>query len=312
MARIHKGRGDPRRLLRRARLLTALCWPLAVAALLLTGLFLWQCGERLLALATAWRESFTAWAVAPGAGKVFPETWMNALWQVAEVLLRGVGWTIWGLTLALPPLLGLALAALMIRLFRPALRQYRQVRAEVSAVRTAMKLLAPMPDSCHIFLYPRIVFEGQVSQPQMVLVSPGGVAVLGVNGLSGLMEGCVTDTVLIRRYGEDEVEKLRNPVRPVVANVTRLSNYLASQGVSVWVIPCVAFVHPEASAYVHLPDAQPGNGRRTRVSSCVVTDAASFWEDIGRRMASGRTLPQKTVDQIVLAIRRARKKRKPQ
>ena len=126
-----------------------------------------------------------------------------------------------------------------------------------------------------------------------------------VRGGPGIIEGCVTDAVLYRRDSEGDVEKLRNPARQAVAGVTRLSNLLASQGLTVRVTPCVLFVHPEASAYVHLPELLETGRRRTRISSCVMTDATSFWEDLGRGIASGRVLSQSAVDQIVAAIRKA-------
>lgn len=302
MARIYKGRDDPGRLMRRTRRLMLLCWPLALLSLALTGLFVWQCGERLLALADAWRESFTAWATSPGLAD-FQEAWHRELWEPVELLLRGLGWALWGLTLAAPTVLGIGLAILLARLFGPAVRQYRQLRAGVTAVKAAMKLLSRMHDNCHIFMHRRFVFEGNAACPELILVSPGGVVVMEVSSLPGIIEGCVTDTVLMRRFGEGEVEKMRNPARQVVGHVTRLSNYLASQDISVWVAPCVLFVHPEASAYVYPPEDT--GGRRTRISSCIVTDAASFWEDVGRQMTAGRTLPQELVDRVVHAIRKA-------
>lgn len=307
MAQVHKGRNDPQRLMRGARLLMLLSWPLAIASLALTGLFLWQCGPRLLALADGWRDGFIAWALAPGT-HTFPEPWHASLWQALALLLRGVAWVIWGLTLALPPILGVGLSIGMACLFRPALRKYGQMRERVAAFRAAMKLLNMMPGGVHVFQHKRIVFEGVTTHMELILVSPGGVAVMEVNGQSGIIEGCVTDTMLRRSHDDDGSEKLRNPARQAVANVTRLSNYLSAQGISVWVTPCVLFVHPEASAYVYPPEET--GGRRTRISSCVVTDATSFWEDFGRQMTAGRTLPQGQVDRIVQAIHKASKARR--
>lgn len=289
--------------MRRARLLMLLCWPLAVLALALTGLCLWQCGPRLLALADSWRDGFTAWAVAPGVNAAFQEPWHESLWQGIEMLLRGVGWAIFGLTLALPPLLGVGLAILMACLFRPALKRCRQLHERVTTHRAAMKLLARLPGSCHIFEHCQLAFDGAAAQMELVLVSPGGVAVLELNGQPGIIEGCTSDTMLRRRADDDDGEKLRNPARQAVAHVTRLSNYLASLEISVWVTPGVLFVHPEASAYVYPPE-ETGR-RRSRYASCVVTDATSFWEDLGRQMAAGHTLPQSMVDRIVQAIRKA-------
>lgn len=305
MARIYRGKHDPARQMRRSRLLMLLCWPLALLAVGLTALLYWQSGGRLLSLATSWRESFTAWAVAPGAVATFPQEWLAMLWQAAEIALQGVGWCIWGLTMALPGLLGLLTAILLIRLFAPALRQYRQLRKRVLAVRSAMKLLSPMPDSCHIFQHKNLLFDGGTTQTELILVSTGGVVVMEVRGGPGIIEGCVTDAVLYRRDSEGDVEKLRNPARRAVSLVTQLGAFFASQEISVRVIPCVIFVHPDASVYVNPADPLNAGGRRAHISSCVITDAVSFWDDLGREYASGRLLPQGMVDSILGALRNA-------
>ena len=305
MAQIHRGKYDPRSALRRTRLLLILCLPLACLTLVLTVLLGMQGWERLLALAESWRQSFLAWAAPPQARADFAAEGLAGLWSVVEGALNAAGWCLYGLTAALPWLLGLGLTALLIGLFRPALRQYRSLRARVRAVNAALKLLAPMPDVCHVFLHKRIVLDDTVTPTEMILVSPGGVVVMEVRSEAGLVEGCVTDPVLRRRRPDGEVEKLRNPARPALTGVNRLSDYLTTQGIQVHVIPAVLFVHPEASAYVSAPDPLTSGGRRTRISSCVITDATSFWEDLGRAMASGRLLSQALTDEIVSVIRKA-------
>ena len=286
-----------------------LCWPVALATLLLTGLFYWQCGGRLLNLAHAWQEGFLTFSTAAETAADFAEAGQQTIGQVLQGLLTGLSWGIFGLTMVLPGLLGLGTAILMAKLFRPTRRRYRQLRARVMAMSAALKMLGPMPDACHIYLYKRIWYEGAVLEPEMLLVSPGGVAVVEIRDVPGMVEGCVTDAVLYRRTPEGDVEKIHNPARRAVANVTRLGNFLASEGLRVWVTPCVVFVHPDASAYVHPPEAHEATGRRTLTSSCVITDATSFWEDIGRQFAAGRLLPQTTVDKLLTLLHKAPEKR---
>lgn len=305
MAHIHKGKHDPRRQMRRSQWLTILCWPVAVAAAALTVLLYVQCSGRLLALAESWRTGFTGWATAPGAGVVFGEEGLRLLWQAAETLLQGVGWGIWGLTMVLPGLLGAGLAVLMVCLFRPAKRRYQQLRDRCAAVKAAVKLLAPLPDGCHVFVHKHIAFEEGVAEPDIMLVGPAGLISMEIRDGAGIVEGNVTDAVLWRRPDNGEPVKLRNPARAAVVNVTRLSNYLTDVGVRVHVTPCVLFVHPEASAYVTPVDMLRSGGRRARISSCVVTDATSFWEDVGRDFANGHVLGRNAVEQLVTAIRKA-------
>ena len=307
MAIIHRGKQDPRRRMRRARTLMLLCWPVALLSLALTVLLYLQCTGRLLALAQAWQGSVAELAASPG---VFREEWHAMLWQAVETLCDGAGWTVFGLTLAGPGLLGVGLAVVLLRMFAPAGKQYRRLRAQVRATDAAMQLLAPMPDSCHIFLHRKVCYEGAAIDPGILLVSQGGVAVLEVRDAPGIVEGCVTDAVLWRRHHNGDSEKIHNPARRAVASVVRLSNFLASRGLRVRVTPCVVFVHPEASAYVQPPEPHEAGGRRTLVSSCVMTDAASFWEDFGRSLASGRVLPQATAEAIVSALDKAPEGRK--
>lgn len=308
MAVIHKSRRDPRRAMRAARRLMILCWPLALLTAALTVLFYIDCRAALWTLACRWRDSFAAWALGPGQELSFAQEWHETLWTAAETALRGVSWAIFGGTLALPALLGLGLTVLFAALFRPARKRYRTLRARVNGMAAALKLLRQLPKSCHLFTHRRIVFDGGSAEPDVILAGPGGVAVLEVRNASGLIEGCVTDQVLRRRLPSGEVEKLRNPARQAVSHVMRLSNYLSSAGLSVGVIPCVLFVHPEASVYVVPPEQVIIEERRTRVSSCIMTDATSFWEALGRDFAGGRQLSQGMVEQIITAIRKAPEK----
>lgn len=310
MAVIHKSRHDPRRRLGPAAMLMLLCLPLAIAAAALTAVFYIDCADRLLPLAGGWRESFVRWAVEPGDSAVFAEAWHVTLWTVLRAVLTGAGWVIYGGTIALPGLVGLGLTALLLRLFPPACRRFRELRARVRGMNDALTLLKPMPGSSHLFVHKRFVYEGETSQADMILVGTGGVAVIEVRNLSGLIEGCVTDTTLRRRLPNGEVEKIRNPARQAVAHVTRLSGYLNDLGLNVWVTPCVLFVNEEASAYVSAPEEMIVDGRRTRISSCVMTDAVSFWEQMGRGFANGRLLNQTMVEQLAQAIRKAPESRK--
>ena len=305
MAVIHKGKCDPRKKLRRTAVLLTLCWPVALCALALTAAFYWLGWERLLSLAQGWRRGFMAWALQPGAGVDGTQEWLQTLWHAAETALTGVGWGLYGLTLALPGLLGLGLAALLIGLFRPALREYRSLRAKTQAVTAALKLLAPLPGSCHIFRHKRIVLEDAAMQTELILVGPGGVMVMEVRGETGLIEGCVTDAVLRRRCPNGDVEKLRNPARPAVAGALRLTQLLQRQGIHVHVQPCVLFVSEAASVYVQPPEMLESGGRRARISACVMTDATSFWDQLGRSYASGQALTHTAVEAIVTAIRKA-------
>ena len=116
MAQIHRGKYDPRRALRRTRLLLILCLPLACLTLALTVLLGMQGWERLLALAESWRQSFLAWAAPPQARADFAAEGLAGLWSVVEGALNAAGWCLYGLTAALPWLLGLGLTALLIGL----------------------------------------------------------------------------------------------------------------------------------------------------------------------------------------------------
>lgn len=302
MAVIHKSRHDPRRRLGPAALLMILCLPLALAAVALSAVFYLDCADRLAALAASWRDSFVRWAIVPGDSAAFTQSWHETLWTVLRTALQGVGWLIYGGTLAMPGVVGLALAALLIRLFPLACRRFGELRARVRGMNDALKLLGPMPRGCHIFVHKRFCFEGETSQADMILVGTGGVMVIEVRNHAGLIEGSVTDTALRCRLPGGDVEKIRNPARQAVVHVTRLSGCLNSLGMNVWITPAVLFANEAASAYVSAPEELISDGRRTRLSACVVTDAENFWPLAGRSFANGHVLNQGMADQIALAI----------
>ncbi|MBQ7849242.1 MAG: NERD domain-containing protein [Clostridia bacterium] len=305
MAVIHKSKHDPRRRLRAATLLMILCLPLALLTAVLGVLFYIECFDRLKSLAHAWQGSFSHWAIAPGETAAFTEAWHRTLWSVLRAVLRAVGWVIYGGTLALPGLTGLGVTALLLRIFLPCCRRFRELRARVRGMKTAVRLLGPMPGNAHLFVHKRFVFEGEESQADLILVGTGGVLLIEVRNLSGLIEGSVTDPSLKRRLPNGDVQKIRNPARQAAAHVTRLSGYLNSRGLNVWVTPCVLFISPGASAYVTAPEELIADGRRSRISSCVVTDAVSFWDQLGRSFAMGCQLGQPLVEQLAEEIRRA-------
>lgn len=305
MAVIHKSRHDPRRKLGPAALLMLLCLPLALTAVALSAVFYMDCGDRLGDLAAAWRDSFVRRAIVPSDSAAFTQSWHETLWTVLRAVLQGVSWLIYGGTLALPGMVGLALAALLIRLFPLACRRFGDVRARVRSMKAALRLLGPMPRGCHIFVHKRFCFEGESSQADMILVGTGGVMVIEVRNQSGLIEGSVTDASLRCRLPSGDVEKLRNPARQAVAHVTRLSGYLNSLGINVHVTPAVLFASEAASVYVSVPEELISDGRRTRLSACVMTDAENFWPLAGRSFANGHVLNQGLADQIALAITKA-------
>lgn len=305
MAVIHKSKSSLRRDRRAAGLLMILGWPFAIAAAGLTVWFYIDCGERLLLLAMQWKEAFAAWAAAPREGMTFAQEWQTQLNGVLTAGLHGLAWGIVGLTAALPAVLGLIMTVLFLRLPKAAAKRFRSLGMRLRGEKAALALLRQMPDSCHVFLNKRLTFAGGASEMDALLVGPGGVAVMAVRSQDGLIEGSVTEPVLYRKHADGSVEKLRNPVRQVVGHVNRLTGYLRSQELNVAVLPCVLFAHPEASAYVTVPEELFVSDRRTVVSSCIVTDATSFWELLGRDFAAGRQLPQAAVNRVVQAMLKA-------
>jgi len=305
MAVIHKSKSTLQRDKRAAWLLMVLGWPIALLAAGLTVFFYMECHPWLIRQAAQWQEAFVNWAVAPREALTFAQEWQEQINLVVTVVLRGVGWGIYGLTLAFPALMGLGLTLLFARLQRPAARRCRPPRLRLQGEQAALALVRQMPGSCHVFLNKRLVFSGGTSEMDMVLVGPGGVAVMDVRSYSGLIEGVVNEQVLYRKRQDGSVEKLRNPARQVVGHVTRLGNYLRSQGLNVFVLPCVLFPDPEASVYVTVPQELFINERRTLISSCVMMDAQNFWELMGRDFAAGHQLTQGMVEQIVTVLKKA-------
>lgn len=304
MAVIHKSRSGRRKRLWAAGVMMILGWPLAV---LTTGLsvYFYVDSAWLPELAEKWRLAFGAWAAVGPADEAAQAAWRDNLARVLAVLQHGMGWGIYGLVLALPGLLGLAMSILFAAGACSARRRYGLLRAQVRGDRAALKLLSQLPDSCHVFVHRRICFDGGTADPDVIVVGPGGTAVIDVKSWTGLIEGCVTDAVLYRRREDGSVDKLRNPARLVVGHVTRLSNYLRSVGVNAGVVPCVLFVDPRASVYVGVPEELIISERRTHISHCVMADTTTFWELLGRGLMNGHQQNRSAVERQVAAIRRA-------
>ena len=305
MAVIHKSKSGLRRRKRYAGALMILCWPLAAAAAVLTVAFYMECSSWLMQLAGAWRDALAARAASQPVDVQQAQAWMAALDTTLALLMQGAAWCVFGLTMAAPALLGAGAAILLIRLQKPSAERFAALRTQAQTEKAAMALLRQLPDACHLFLNRRLVFEGGTADMDVIVTGPGGTAVLDVKNWAGLIEGCVTEPVLYRKRQDGAVDKLRNPARQVVGHVTRLSNYLRSVNVSAGVVPCVLFVNPEASVYVRPPEETIISGRRTRISSCIMADATSFWELLGRELGAGRLLNESAVAQVVAAIEKA-------
>lgn len=304
MAVIHRSRCDRRKRRRAAWMMMIFAWPLAIAAAGLSVWFYYECVEELLETAGSWQARYIAWASAQEVVTGMEE-WQVRLSEVLALLQQGLGWCIFGLTVALPGLIGAAISTIFACMCAPSASVYRKLRARIRWENAAMKLLSQMPDSCHLFLNKRIVFEDGTSETDVIIVAPGGTVVVDIKGWAGMIEGVVTEAVLYRRQEDGTVDKLRNPARLVVSHVMRLQAYLRSVEVNTAVLPCVLFVDPAASVFVRPPADLIISERRSRISSCIMADATGFWERLGRDLVSGRQQNKAAVEQIVSAIRKA-------
>ena len=175
------------------------------------------------------------------------------------------------------------------------------VKGEKQALRTVRHAL---PDTCHVFTNKLIAWEGGVSETDLIIVGPGGVAVVEVKNYSGSITGAIGDSHLKRVKRSGQQESLPNPARQVSTHVHRLAHYLRSQHPHVWVSSAVLFVHPRLELAVdggH--DAARAGDRMPR--QCVFATPETFHDAIGRAVSTQGALTRAEIKALVKCIRNA-------
>ena len=154
-----------------------------------------------------------------------------------------------------PVLLGLVLLAYPLAKLALNGEQGDIIRAGLEGEKEALELAKQLPDSCHVFTNMMIWHQGKRSETDLIIVGPGGVAVVEVKRWSGRIEGCVEDEKLVRVKKNGEQEEKYNPAAQVSTHVYRLAGYLRENHERIAVQPCVLFDHPDCTVDVkHLDE----------------------------------------------------------
>lgn len=305
MAVVHRNKNTLALKMNLYRLVLILCVLLMAAVAALVGCAYVRGHARLLELGDQWRAAYTAavvdWWKALELGD---NAWMSGLHAAGTVWLSGAETAVRFAPMLLPAVLGIFAVSLLLRLAYGAHGGFRRIKAGVDGERSALKLARKLPKACHVFVNKHICFDGGRSETDLILVGPGGVAVVEVKNLSGRISGHVGDKELTRVKGHQKPEAVRNPARQVAVHVRRLGRYLRSVGQDVWVVPCVAFVNSNARLQVTgtAPEFFPD------VKGTVMVTAQDFHARIGQAIQTGEVYDDAMVQQIAGAILKAPEK----
>lgn len=315
MARIHKSKDHLGADVRRIRLKYALGWLGRIAAALLLVacyVLLWKhlraWGDKLAAMYHGWaveplmlaEEAARAEAASAPASAFDPvaSPWQDGLKAAWVLVVRSAEMAVRLLPLLLPAFVAGVVLWVCSRLMAPMQDgSFQGLRAGVEGERYALSLARKMSRSCHVFVNKYIPYDGHWSETDLILVGPGGVAIVEVKNWSGQVQGDASDEQIARGGGRTQ----HNPVRQVGTHVYRLKNYLRSKGVNVWVVPCVVFVHPRVKLNITgVPDLYQPDERGT-----VVITARQFRDRLARPMENGNSLTPEQIQQVVRAIKAA-------
>lgn len=296
MAKVHRSKDHLGADVRAIRVRYALGWLVrALAGLLLAAAYvlLWK---QLLAWGDALAAGYHTWAVAPlEAAPVQRSPWAAGLQTALYTLAQALEMAVRLCPLLIPAICAGVVLWLCTLLMAPMKEDsYEILRSGMEGEHQMLDMVKQLPRSCHVFVNKYIPHDGHWSETDLILVGPGGVAVVEVKNWSGLVEGDAADDQVSRGDGRTHY----NPVRQVGTHVYRLKNYLLSRGVRVWVVPCVVFVHPKAEPRItgtvqqFLPEER----------DTVVTTARQFRQSIAWPIEKGRSLSKEQVTQVARAI----------
>ena len=267
-------------------------------------------GSRTLPLA----ESMSAWAEETAGDVPF----LGDLLMFAVLLLGLVlGLAEIALTLLWPVLLGLLIVLIAAAFGTHFANQQHILEAGVEGEKTALELAQRLPSSCHVFTNQVIWFEpkndkrkaaedgkqSRKSETDLILVGPGGVAIVEVKNYSGRLTGNAWDHDLMKTSPSGRKDMVYNPAKQVSTHVWRLSNYLKSKGQRAWITPYVLFTNPRTTFDIRTKgysddDSETAVDKRSQVTYLGVKD----FGQIVRAMTGENHLRPEQIDDIVWAI----------
>lgn len=248
---------------------------------------------------------------------------LGGLMQMAVVLAGLVlGLAEIALTVLWPLLLGLLIILFAAAAGSVAKEEQHIREAGVRGEKIALELARQLPAGCHVFTNQIIWFErkdqkrsadedgkrSNRSELDLILVGPGGVAIVEVKHYSGAISGNMRDEELLRTTPGGREKKIRNPAKQIGTHVWRLSNYLKSQGQRVWITPYVLFTHPKATFSIRTNRTDDDNmdAALDRRSQVTYLGAKDFGQ-IVQAMTKESHLRPEQVDEIAWAIRNNRR-----
>lgn len=113
----------------------------------------------------------------------------------------------------------------------------------------ALSVVSDLTEEYHVFCNGKIIFEGQESELDLVIIGPKGIFVIEVKNYRGYIEGKEEERFWkqhkIGRKGTHYTQEFYSPVKQVGTHVYRLSKILKSTNVYTWVQGAVYFVNED-------------------------------------------------------------------
>ena len=138
--------------------------------------------------------------------------------------------------------LGVFVEAFFYKIFRDKLNG---LKSGVKGERNLISILSKLPDDYKAISNVIVEYEGKSSELDLVLIGKNGVFVIETKNHNGTIEGDDTDEQWIQnkvgRKGGRYSKSMYNPMKQVSTHVFRLSNFLKTNNINVWVQGAVFF-----------------------------------------------------------------------
>lgn len=129
------------------------------------------------------------------------------------------------------------------------------LKSGVKGERNLISILSKLPDDYKAISNAIVEYEGKSSELDLVLIGKNGVFVIETKNHNGTIEGDDTDEKWIQnkvgRKGGRYSKSMYNPMKQVSTHVFRLSNFLKTNDINVWVQGVVFFSNRSARVSIN-------------------------------------------------------------
>lgn len=125
------------------------------------------------------------------------------------------------------------------------------LRSGVEGEKKTQKIFSRLSDEYYVYSDLKVIFEGNESQLDHVIVGPNGVFVIESKNIKGTIKGKVDEKYWIQEKtgsgGGNYKNEFYSPLKQVGTHVYRLSGLLKKSGVNIWIESGVFFSNSKAT-----------------------------------------------------------------